>query len=331
MEYEEFASDVAVRRTLTTASAEENQELMQRFGISQRVRQLGKGSFRSDLAVQITEQAELYSDRFNKACSILLEPPAGSVAILFPRTAGGSFLALGHDVANAGLVILPNGSGADFVIPDLSGSEGIAVPESRFVEMTRVLCPTLHTDWPERMAVIQGDSAQLERLRQAVLDLIVQREDPHPEQVSNLIAETIAWIGRYSERSSPERFRFNGFRRRIAKLAQQYIEDNYRAAVRLEDLCRVSGVGARQLQRIFRGYFGITITEYLKTVRLNAAHRELSASPPLPGAVTKIALDHGFAHLGRFAVEFRERFGESPKETLASRVGGDWRFESRNH
>jgi AraC-like DNA-binding protein len=331
MEYTEFASDVAVHRTLTTASADENQELMQRFGISQRVRQLGKGSFRSDLAVQITEQAELYSDRFNKACSILLEPPAGSVAILFPTTAGGSFLASGHDVANAGLVILPNGSGADFVIPDLSGSEGIAVPESRFVEMTRVLCPTLHTDWPERMAVIQGDSAQLERLRQAVLDLIVQREDPHPEQVSNLIAETIAWIGRYSERSSPERFRFNGFRRRIAKLAQQYIEDNYRVAVRLEDLCRVSGVGARQLQRIFRGYFGITITEYLKTVRLNAAHRELSVSPPSPGAVTKIALDHGFAHLGRFAMEFRERFGESPKETLASRIGGDWRFESRNH
>ena len=331
MEYEEFASDIAVHRTLTTASAEENQELMQRFGVSQRVRQLGKGPFRSDLAVQITEQAELYSDRFNKACSILLEPPAGSVASLFPRTAGGSFLASGHDVANAGLVILPNGSGADFVIPDLSGSEGIAVPESRFVEMTRVLCPTLHTDWPERMAVIQGDSAQLERLRQAVLDLIVQRKDPHPGQVSNLIAETIAWIGRYSERSSPERFRFNGSRRRIAKLAQQYIEDNYRAAVRLEDLCRVSGVGARQLQRIFRGHFGITITEYLKTVRLHAAHRELSASPPSPGAVTKIALDHGFAHLGRFSIEFRERFGESPKETLASRVGGDWRFESGNH
>jgi transcriptional regulator GlxA family with amidase domain len=85
------------------------------------------------------------------------------------------------------------------------------------------------------------------------------------------------------------------------------------------------------LQRIFRGYFGITITEYLKTVRLNSAHRELSASPPLPGAVTKIALDHGFAHLGRFAVEFRERFGESPKETLASRRGGDWHFESGNH
>ena len=33
-------------------------------------------------------------------------------------------------------------------------------------------------------------------------------------------------------------------------------------------------------------------------------------------SVTRIALDAGFRQLGRFAVEYRKRFGECPSETL---------------
>jgi len=79
------------------------------------------------------------------------------------------------------------------------------------------------------------------------------------------------------------------------------------------------GVGARTVQRSFREYFDLTITDYLNAVRLDAAHRELAAAQPAQDSVTAIALRSGFSHLGRFSVEFRKRFGESPRETLGRR------------
>jgi AraC-like DNA-binding protein len=38
--------------------------------------------------------------------------------------------------------------------------------------------------------------------------------------------------------------------------------------------------------------------------------------------VSDAALDSGFVHLGRFAVAYRRRYGESPSETLR-RTRGD--------
>ncbi|MEU4714350.1 helix-turn-helix domain-containing protein [Micromonospora purpureochromogenes] len=49
--------------------------------------------------------------------------------------------------------------------------------------------------------------------------------------------------------------------------------------------------------------------------RRYAVHRALCAAGP-GASVTAIAVQHGFAHLGRFAGEYRARFGESPSTTL---------------
>ena len=49
----------------------------------------------------------------------------------------------------------------------------------------------------------------------------------------------------------------------------------------------------------------------------DAAYRELTSTHPLEQSVSNIALRHGFNHLGRFSVEFRTRFGKSPKDLLA--------------
>lgn len=40
--------------------------------------------------------------------------------------------------------------------------------------------------------------------------------------------------------------------------------------------------------------------------------------------MTAIAMGWGFTHMGRFAVEYRKRFGESPSETLRQRRICGW-------
>jgi transcriptional regulator GlxA family with amidase domain len=49
--------------------------------------------------------------------------------------------------------------------------------------------------------------------------------------------------------------------------------------------------------------------------RLAAAHHRLRAAGPADD-VTGIATECGFSHMGRFAVGYRELYGESPSQTL---------------
>ena len=320
MNYREFASDLPRHRTTTFTSAEENEEAMRRQGVEERHRQLGSGKIRIDLAVLETDEAFLVSDRFSKSMVMTLGPADGMVGFIFPRTASGQFLASGHDLGNDKLLVVPSGSRADVVIPGLAGTDSIAVSQARFAELAHALCRSPRFRHPHEVTPIEGDTERLYALRQAVVDLLARPElDPLGERVANVAARTMAWIGDALPGGQLDRLRSYGARHRVAKLARSFIEENYRNAIRLEDLCTVTGVAIRTLQRCFREYFALTITDYIKTVRLEAARRHLAAADPAHDSVTRIALEHGFAHLGRFSIAFRERFGESPKETLRNR------------
>lgn len=186
--------------------------------------------------------------------------------------------------------------------------------------MIEAVCPTPKSVRPDRMATIAGNTSQLHALRTEVLGLIAHPEGSSPERLTNVLAETIAWMGQTGSRWRPERLIGNGTRRRVAKLAQEFIEEHHCEVVQAEDLCRATGVGLRTVQRCFMNYFGLTYSSYLKTVRLDAARRDLLAADASHESVTTIAQRHGIRHRGRFSVDFRERFGVSPAETLNTRA-----------
>ena len=117
---------------------------------------------------------------------------------------------------------------------------------------------------------------------------------------------------------TPRPMPFDRASRDVAKLARAFIDGHFRGPVCMEDLCRATGVGVRTVQRCFRKRFGVSVTSYLKAVRLDAAYRDLVTAHSSGDCVTTIALRNGYSHLGRFAAEFRERFGQLPKETLKS-------------
>jgi AraC-like DNA-binding protein len=317
MVYERFAADLPPDRTVAFTCAEENEETLDRHGVNQRMRQVGNGSFRSHLAVLESGDTVLAADRFKTAISFFLELPAGMVGFLLPRSATGRFRVCGTDVANHELIFLSPGSGTDIVTSELAGSEAIVIPAARFIELTERLCPMSKPPRPNSVTVFSGRASELQALQKAVLEFLAHPcPDPLGERLSNVVARTVALMGSPPHDARHDPFSDSAARQRIAKCVQQYLEENYRKAVRLEQLCRVTGVGIRTLQRSFAEYFDITITEYLKTVRLDGAHRELAFAHPSQRSVTTVALRHGFSHLGRFSVEFRQRFGESPSEVL---------------
>lgn len=84
---------------------------------------------------------------------------------------------------------------------------------------------------------------------------------------------------------------------------------------RLAELATLAGLSNRALQRQFRTFVGMSPREALRDIRFERARRAL-----LQGAsgrkVMEIALLCGFQHFGRFSVEYRRRYGETPSQTL---------------
>ncbi|ATA29301.1 hypothetical protein MLM_3259 [Mycobacterium lepraemurium] len=72
----------------------------------------------------------------------------------------------------------------------------------------------------------------------------------------------------------------------------------------------------RAVQYLFRRQLDTTPTEYMRRVRLSRAHQELVAATTASSTVTEIAQRWGFAHTGRFAVLYRQTYGQSPHTTL---------------
>jgi AraC-like DNA-binding protein len=84
----------------------------------------------------------------------------------------------------------------------------------------------------------------------------------------------------------------------------------------LAELARAAGTSERTLHEAFRRRFGTSPAAHLRGLRLQGARDALLAAEPDTATVARIALEHGFAHPGRFATAYRARFGESPGATL---------------
>jgi AraC-like DNA-binding protein len=56
----------------------------------------------------------------------------------------------------------------------------------------------------------------------------------------------------------------------------------------------------------------------LRDARFEKVRQALRIAKPEEG-VAQVARKWGFSHLGRFAIEYRKRFGESPSETARNR------------
>ncbi|MEU9733947.1 AraC family transcriptional regulator [Streptomyces sp. NPDC048002] len=100
--------------------------------------------------------------------------------------------------------------------------------------------------------------------------------------------------------------------KRVMDVVQELPAEPYDAA----RLAAIGHVSVRTLQDAFRKHVGVPPMAYVSEVRLDRVHGQLRASEPGTTTVAEVAYQWGFAHLGRFARRYRERFGESPSQTL---------------
>ncbi|KFE55266.1 AraC family transcriptional regulator [Pseudomonas syringae] len=97
--------------------------------------------------------------------------------------------------------------------------------------------------------------------------------------------------------------------------AKQYIHDNAREVLHLEDIEAAAGVSRFKLFEGFKKYFAMSPMAYLKKHRLGAVRQEILEDNSARN-ISVIAMGWGFTHLGRFSTEYRKLFDETPTATL---------------
>jgi AraC-like DNA-binding protein len=102
----------------------------------------------------------------------------------------------------------------------------------------------------------------------------------------------------------------------LLRRAMEYMDANAANDIGLGDVAEAVHVTPRAVQYMFRRHLETTPLQYLRRLRLHYAHQELLAGDRMHNTVTDIAARWGFAHTGRFAVLYRQTYGQSPHSTL---------------
>jgi len=111
----------------------------------------------------------------------------------------------------------------------------------------------------------------------------------------------------------------NGAEQRAAAMVReidQYVHKSLMVNSSVADLCATCEVPRRTLDRAFQSAVGMGPATYLRRVRLNGVRRALQQRSNDSTTVTDVALEFGFWHLGRFAEQYLELFGEAPHQAL---------------
>jgi len=100
-------------------------------------------------------------------------------------------------------------------------------------------------------------------------------------------------------------------------LAINYIEDNLKGDVSIEDVAKIACCSIFHFHRVFFSYFNITIAEYLRRRKFTLAAVEVVNSR---SKIMDIALKYGYDSPNAFTRAFRNFHGVNPSEARASQL-----------
>lgn len=103
-----------------------------------------------------------------------------------------------------------------------------------------------------------------------------------------------------------------------ARRLERWIDAHLAERIDLARLCEIARVTPRCLQKTFQARHGTSPLEFVMQRRLLAAREQLMRASDETG-VTKVALEVGMTHMGRFSARYRATFGEPPSSTLRRR------------
>ncbi|MGM4916526.1 helix-turn-helix domain-containing protein [Tardiphaga sp. 813_E8_N1_3] len=104
----------------------------------------------------------------------------------------------------------------------------------------------------------------------------------------------------------------------LVRNVENYIDTAGTRPIHISEICTEFAVSRRSLHRAFDEVLGMGPVTFLRHKRLCDIHSILRESDSTQTTVAKVAIEHGFIELGRFAYYYHTLFGEHPSKTLGA-------------
>jgi AraC family ethanolamine operon transcriptional activator len=304
---------------IETEDIDEHRQVLQPWDLV--LRQMSPGPFRARLEYAQVNGILLYREHWTRRVMGNGGTPSGYVMLGCPTSARTRIDWCGGEVHSGRLACGKSSSEVDFAVPDGSEHVALLVPEGllqNFPGEEAREAASIRDRYHLRCDMVLGD--ELVGLTERLIDAFLAR----PELLTDArLCKAVQWqllgilvqVIRGSDSSAgavsaPKRRQ--AFRRAI-----EYVEELDRP-VAVPEVAAASGVSQRVLELAFRDTLNTTPSKYMRWNRLNRARKALLAAEEGSTSVKEIANRSGFSEPGRFAVEYKHLFDESPSETLAS-------------
>ncbi len=178
------------------------------------------------------------------------------------------------------------------------------------------LCPIEEDYSVCNIPPLDVDSSKLKEILSSILD-VSDREDPY----NNLMIDSLILLlfhelltNYHTDKTTDS---YDGSNQRLP-IILSYLNTHYREKISLEELSKVACLSSSYIPQFFRRNLKMTISDYIKMVRLNHAHHLLVTSEK---TVETIAEESGFPNIHSFSQSFNESYGMKPtkyRKTLSS-------------
>ncbi|WP_428660230.1 helix-turn-helix domain-containing protein [Reyranella sp.] len=290
--------------------------------------QLGPGQLRASIERLRFNTLAMRVTDFSAAVRATVEPPKDIVTLGFVLRADEPFLIAGRHFGVDMMSVFGPGQATEVRYPAGSRSVTLAMPSAVFArELTSTpVCDAL--DSADANPQVQASGADVVRLRDIIsaMEALAAR-DPglwlDGRWTANAERALIEVFFRplgdpaLVTTGSSDRLRTA---RTIVREVEARLDADPMAIPSMPALCAALRISRRTLERAFHDLLGVSPAQHLRVRSLNAVREALMRCPPEPGIVTRIAIDHGFWHLGRFSLSYRTLFGERPIDTVRRTV-----------
>lgn len=246
------------------------------------------------------------------------ENPPGTLSIVAPVDDGRPMVHRGHGIGPLQAALIRSGegyecvgrSGARFVIASVAQE----TLERHAADLWHEAAGWRHA--PDRLQF--PDSEHRSRYLHACRRILgIVHEQPGvlgDQRVATLLEEKVLEALLLNANEVPSAAQGRN-RYRLARQTYRYLLDRPGEIPSIRKICAATRASYATLERAFRKTYGMTPKALMTAMRLSGARRALLHPDPTT-TVTAVALDWGFLELGRFSVQYHQRYGEVPSETL---------------
>ena len=290
-------------------------------GWQQRYDQLSGGAFHGELADLWFDEVQVFRERTSHAVRQTCRIRDDTVWCGLTLTNDGSRIE-GRRVGDGGVMV--SGSSAEFELltPDHHDILGIVATRSSLLALGEALGQPLNVCSLEQPTWLACDGAARARLQRGLALLLGDAgtgASCHDHAVARRFAQQAVLVSLVTLLAAPqsEFHECMSFarRQRMVRRACEIVAAHPHEPPTVPELCAQLHASRRSLQYAFETVVGTSPVAHLRSLRLNAAHRDL-----LAGAfhsVQDTAAAHGFWSLSQFGADYRRQFAERPSQTLA--------------